>query len=98
MGQLWDVRGILFVEGIGILQPNLQKVKQDFLGPPFRLPEEGIIFHELVKPIHSRHIFGVFPDGHRTIKSDTLDRTTPLPTHLFPVLVHVRLDTMEGGD
>ena len=53
VGQLWDVRCILFVEGIGILQPNLQKVKQDFLGPPFHQTEERIIFHELVKPIHS---------------------------------------------
>ena len=98
VGQLWDVRCILSVEGIGILQANLQKVKQDFLGPPFRLPEEGIILHELVKPIHSLHIFGVFPDGHRMIKSDCLYCSTPLPTHPFPVLVHVRLDTMEGGD
>ena len=98
MGQLWDVRCILSVKGIGILQPNLQKVKQNFLGPPFRLLEEGIVFHELVKPIHSLHILCVFPDGHRVIKSDTLNRTTPLPTHPFPVCVHLRLDTMEGGD
>ena len=98
MGQLWHVCCVLSVKGIGILQPNLQKVKQDFLGPPFRLPEEGIVLHKLVKPIHSLHVLGVLPDGHRAIKSDTLDCTTPLPTHPFPVRVHLRLDTMEGGD
>ena len=35
---------------------------------------------------------------HRTIQSDTFDRSTPLPTHPFPVLVYFRVDTMEGGD
>ena len=98
MGQLWHVCCVLSVKGIRILQPNVQKVKQDFLGPPFRLPEEGIVFHELVKPIQSLHVLGVLPDGHRAIKSDTLDCTTTLPTHPFPVRVHLRLDTMEGGD
>ena len=51
------------------------------------------MLHKLVKPIHSLHVLGVLPDGHRAIKSDTLDCTT----HPFPVRVHLRLDTMEGG-
>ena len=58
---------LLLVQGVGVLNPQLQKVHRDLLCPPDSPPGERIVIDHLVEMINAPHISDVLLDEFRAL-------------------------------